>query len=106
MKPVTVDYTMADGETVPMSLNYGLLFKLRAKDKQAYKLYNETMSNAKDEPDFANAVILYAAYACAYLLDHDSVDDMTPMDEFMMSMSQDRQYNAQIAQELYAPNSK
>lgn len=106
MEIITTDYTMVDGTTIPLSLNYGLLFKLRAKDKGIYKAYNEALTSMKEEPEYGSAIVLYTAYACGHLKDHNDISDMMSMEDFFTSMSQDRAYNAQVAQEIYSPNQK
>ena len=106
MDIITTDYDMADGTRVPLSLNYGLLFKLRAKDKDAYKTYNDAMVHIQDEPEYNNAVILYTAYLCGHLLENGSLEGTMDMDEFFTNMSQNRQYNGRITNEIYSPNRK
>ena len=103
MEIITTDYEMDDKSVVPLALNYGLLFKLRSKAKADYDRYNEMLNQSKKEADLSNAILIYTAYLCAYLIDHDDIKDSIGFEDFLFTMSQNRQYNGNIARDIYSP---
>lgn len=106
MEPTYTPYEMEDGSIVPLSLNYGLLLRLRSADKGAYRLYKEALKQANDDPEYVNLVILYTSYTCGYILDNGNTDGLLSLEDFAFSMNQDRNYNGEIAKEISAPKQK
>lgn len=54
-----------NGTEVELSLNFALLYKLRAEHKDIYDKYMKIKNNLKTADDLDAAYILYTAYCCA-----------------------------------------
>ena len=107
MEYMTV-YRMNDGSSVGLSMNYGLLLKLRSKAPKLYSSYNAAQLKISKQEDIelGQAQIIYTGYVCAHLHDHDNLKGALSLVEFFCAMNQDRQYNASITNEIYSPNHK
>lgn len=99
-----IPYTLADGRDVMLSVNYGLLFKLREQNKAAYKRYNEAFKLMMTEPDFASAEIIYAAYLMGLIAETGNVKDAMDEFEFLSFMPRDRELNMNVMSKLVLPN--
>lgn len=97
------NFELADGTTVPLTLNFYHLYQLRNKNKPLYDRYNRTL-NAQSAKDYVydeldNMTILYAAYCCA---NFDKEDALTE-EEFLMLCGSDRQAVGNAIKGLLAP---
>lgn len=61
----TYNLTLNDGKEVKLSLNFALLYKLRAEHKDIYDRYMKIKNNLKGADDLDAVYILYTAYRCA-----------------------------------------
>lgn len=53
-----------NGKEVELSLNFAMLYKLRAEHKDIYDKYMKIKNNLKNADDLDAAYILYTAYCC------------------------------------------
>lgn len=103
MLNTTYNFTLADGSTVPLTLNFYFLYQLRSKNKPLYERYNKILSNQSkkdyeyDEID--NMEILYTAYCCANLNNEEKLSE----EEFLMLCGSDRNAVGKAIKALLAP---
>lgn len=97
------DFRLADGSTVPLTLNFYFLYQLRSKDKALYERYNKILSKQSkkdyeyDEID--NMEILYTAYCCANLDNQNRLSE----EDFLMLCGCDRKAVGNAIKALLAP---
>lgn len=87
-----VDYEMADGSTVKLSLTMAQLYKLRKKNKKTYDIVNSIIMGAGADI-VGLAEFIYGAYLC-------TVDDTPSFEEFLEIMNPSTEANAQAVLEL------
>lgn len=85
--------------TIPMTLNYKGLLKLRESNRELYDEYNRIYRNGVQE-DLDNLIILYSAYVCAC--------DDTPVsiEEFCDWIPDDRVEIGELVRKALVPNQK
>ena len=70
IKPVSIPLRLRDGQTVGLTLNFLLLYKLRVQNPEQYKrfftAYND-LSKKNADPVFFSLDIIYTAYLCYVL---------------------------------------
>lgn len=90
-----IDFELADGTIVPMTLTFYAIYQLKNKNKPLYDRYNKiSTKGAQDELDMVT--VLYAAYCCA---------NSEPMNEedFIMALGCDRKAVGEAIQKLTQP---
>lgn len=93
MTNTVFDFTLNDGTTVQMTLNFLNLYKLSNSDKKLYLDYNSKVTQGiKTELD--NVLILYTAYRCANL------ENYMNYEEFLAKIPCSRQEIADILGKL------
>lgn len=102
-KNTYIDFEMADGTKVKMTLQFYRLYMLKnANRKKDYDRYNDINVNGlKEELDLAD--VLYTAYLCANVKELDSC---MSKEEFLINMPEDRGYLIEKYQELVNPKKK
>lgn len=97
------DFKMADGTTVPLTLNFYYLYQLKSKNKAMYERYNKIMVNQSkgNYDDIENVEILYTAYCCAMLAKPELND--VQFEEFLMLCGGNRDAVGKALQALLAP---
>jgi len=97
------DFALADGTTVPLTLNFYFLYQLRSKNKSLYERYNQilTRQSKKDYSydEIDNMEILYTAYCCANLENENLLSE----EEFLMLCGSDRNAVGKAIKALLAP---
>lgn len=97
------DFRLADGTTVPLTLNFYFLYQLRSKNKSLYDRYNKTLNNqAKKDyvyDELDNMTILYTAYCCA----NTGNENMLSEEDFLMLCGSNRQAVGDAIKALLAP---
>lgn len=89
-KNTHIEFELADGSTVKLTLTYWLLAKLKGCRKDAYARYNEVMvKGAKEELD--NIVVLYAAYLCGVIEEDGDAKGAMSEEDFMRAVPYDPQ---------------
>lgn len=97
-----IDFELADGTVVQMTLNYLSLYQLKPKKKSIYERYNKIMTKGPEE-ELENVTILYTAYLCANVRNiEECMDEMT----FLSLMPSNRQYVGEVISELISPKKK
>ena len=97
------DFTLNNGEVVKLTLNFGALYKLRAKNKKLYDEYNASERKTADKfEELDMALIIFTAYTCANI-DNDSRYDM---ETFYGMLPDDREVLADMMQLLLNPQKK
>ncbi|MBQ3088995.1 MAG: hypothetical protein IJD21_00330 [Oscillospiraceae bacterium] len=92
IKPVSIPLRLRDGQKVGLTLNFLLLYKLRAQKPEQYKrfftAYNDLCKKNAD-PVFFNLDIIYTGYLCDVLgrgemlelaLDFEAFLNLVPVD--------------------------
>ena len=105
----TTPFELADGQVVPLVLTYRLLLALRAKDKAAYKAYNDARNKRSvDDVDILDYEIstLYAAYLCGVLAVDGDMDDAMGRNEFIDALPYDEREIGQAVSALTAPKAR
>ncbi|MDD3185949.1 MAG: hypothetical protein ACOX1S_05320 [Anaerostipes sp.] len=88
-----VEYKLEDGKNVRMTLNFGLLYKLRAADRKTYDNLNKVL--IKGQKEVLDSVdLLYGAYKCANLSESMSKEN------FIEKMNKDFGYNNESLKRL------
>ena len=87
----TIDFELADGTTVKLTLAFYMIYQLKAKDKSLYERYNKAMvkvssNDHKNFDELESITILYTAYVCANLNDENRMSE----EEFMILCGSDR----------------
>ena len=101
----TMEFELADGSTVTLTLTFGLLLRLRSKSKDDYARFNRViMEGPKDIID--STAIIYAAYLCAYIDDNGNFSGALSEDEFLELCPFDIELVSQISKALINPKSK
>lgn len=98
----TIDFELADGTTVKMTLAFYALYQLRNARKGIYERYNKIMVKGPQE-ELDNVVILYTAYLCANIA---NLDECMTEEEFMLSMSPDRKQVGEVLSTLISAKKK
>lgn len=62
-----IDFTLGDGTTVPLTLQFYALYKLQAADMPAFERYNKTQTQGAENV-FDIIGVIYAAYCCGAIL--------------------------------------
>lgn len=79
-----IEFEMADGTKVNMTLNYFALYQLKSKKTKTYDDYNKVMAQGvKEELDMA--LILYTAYLCGNL-----EEECMSYEEFLQNLPMNR----------------
>lgn len=97
------DFALADGTTVPLTLNFYFLYQLRNKNKSLYERYHQILARqskkdyAYDEID--NLELLYTAYCCANLENKNLLSE----EEFFLLCGSDRKAVGNAIKALLAP---
>lgn len=103
MKNKTITIQLENGETVGLTLTFGLLYRLRAKHKEKYEKYDKiVMEGIKDMMDYP--VALYTAYLCKCVEDNKE-PDMTE-EEFIQKLPYNMTEVVKIYGELYNAEKK
>ena len=102
MNAVT-ELTMSDGTVLKLTLTWGLLVKLRAKNKSLYKRFSSVITKGFVEDIVQALEIVYAGYICQYIDETGGTDDALTEDEFQAVAPNDIYEVIQAAQELIAP---
>lgn len=103
MLNTTYDFKLADGSTVPLTLNFYYLYQLRSKDRTLYDRYNRILANQSkkdyvyDEID--NMELLYTAYCCANMDNEERMSE----EEFLLLCGCDRNAVGVAIKALLAP---
>lgn len=97
-----VEFELADGSVVKMTLTFFSLYQLKGKNKVAYEKYNKIMTRGPQE-ELENCTVLYTAYLCANVADAENC--MSEL-EFLELMPVDREYVGNILQSLINPKKK
>lgn len=102
LKSVEREFELNDGQVITLTINFGLLYQLRAKNKEAYETYSKTiLLGSKDLFDLIQ--IIYVAYLCANINNLDSCMDF---ETFIDKMPADISEIAKVAGELTQPKKK
>lgn len=91
---------LQNGEKVNLTLNFASLYKLRAKDKKLYDIYNKAAAN-KEPDEIDNARIIYTAYVCA-----SSNDEIMSFENFLEVIPYDREIIGDAIASLLVPQKK
>ncbi len=97
-----VDFELADGTKVKMTLTFYSLYLLKSKNKNAYERYNKIMVKGPQE-ELENCTVLYTAYLCANIKEFETC--MSEL-EFLELMPTDREYVGNTLTSLIAPKKK
>lgn len=102
LKSVEREFELNDGTTIKLVINFGLLYQLKAKNKEAFETYSKTvLLGSKDIFDFIQ--ILYVAYLCANI---NAIDSCMSFTDFIEKMPPDVTEIANVAGELTQPKKK
>ena len=87
MTNTTYDFTLCDGTTVKLTLNFYYLYQLRNNHKELYERYNKIMqATGKDNLDILNmATVCYVGYMCA----NQGEENLLSEEEFYMLCGND-----------------
>lgn len=106
-RPTTQDLPLANGENVHLTLNMGLVYRLRKENRKIYEAVCRAMARGKDTDLVGEGMdLLYAAYFCGCMAEKSE-----PMeeDEFLTLLPDDPgEFFAMIdlAWSLVAPKKK
>ena len=102
LKRVEKEFKLNDGEVIKLVINFGLLYQLRAKKKDVYEKYSQTiLMGSKDIFDFIQ--IIYVGYLCANI---NEIDSCMSFETFAEKMPVDITEIVSVAQELTQPKKK
>lgn len=102
LKTVEKEFELNDGSKIKLVINFGLLYQLRAKRKEIYDTYSNTIiMGTKDLFDFIQ--ILYTAYLCANIND---LEKCMSFEDFIEKMPGDTMTIVSMATELTQPKKK
>lgn len=93
---------MLDGSTVPLSLTYDALYKLKTENPAQLDEYNRIMKDGtKTELDTTQ--VIYTAYLCGLIKTEGSAAGAMGYVDFLAMLSPDREYLASFMLKLVAP---
>lgn len=90
--------TLNNGKEVNLSLNFALLYKLRAEHKDIYDKYMKIKNNLKSADDLDTAYILYTAYCC------ENPDCIIDFVEFLQQVPPDNAIVYELFGKLISPS--
>lgn len=99
----STEIEMSDGTVLLLTVTWGLLVKLRAKNKEFYKRFSGLITKGFVDDIISALGIVYCGYLCAYLEDNDNLEDALTEDEFTALAPNDIGEVLNAAQELVAP---
>lgn len=103
LKSTTYDFTLTDGTSVPLTLNFFYLYQLKNNNRDLYDRYNKIMSamqSKKDNFDVIDTVtICYVAYMCA----NQNAEKVLTEEEFYLLCGSDMQSVGKAINALIAP---
>lgn len=101
-KNTYVDFELETGETVKLTLTFIALLELKEKHLDQYNEYSRIMmKGAKDELE--NLTVIYTAYLCALIMKDGDTDNAMDYEEFLTSVTPDREYLGTTLAKLVAP---
>lgn len=97
----TYDFTLADGTTVKLTLNFWYLYQLRSKHSGLYKRYTAIMQDTnQNNIDIVDmATICYVAYVCA----NQNAENMLSEEEFYLLCGSDVESVGKAVKHLISP---
>ena len=103
IKPISTELLLEDGSTIGLTLNFGLLYRLKSVNKAAYGGFFRAFGGAKGreaDPLFDSIDVLYAAYCC-----HCLRENVEPMgyEDFLSLLPQDMGQVMTLASTLISP---
>lgn len=102
-KNTVIDFELASGQSVRMTLAYKYLLALSAKNRKAYDEYNAIWNKKEGKrEELDNVRILYAAYLCASIQDGKDGEAMG-FEAFLDEMPADREAVNDAMMALIAP---
>ena len=101
MKNTFVDFELETGEVVKLTLSFYALLQLKNANKDVYARYNKIMTKGPQD-ELESITLLYAAYLCGLLLS-ECIDDAMDEEEFICSLTPDREYIMETIQLLINP---
>lgn len=90
--------TLNNGKEVNLSLNFALLYKLRAEHKDIYDKYMKIKNNLKSADDLDTVYILYTAYCC------ENPDCIIDFVEFLQQVPPDNAIVYELFGKLISPS--
>ena len=78
-----IDFEMADGTVVRLTVAWILLLQVRSKSKSDYERYSKLLLRGAGDDILAMLTILYVAYLCGYIDDNGSVEGSMSEEEFV-----------------------
>ena len=101
MKNTFVDFELETGEVAKLTLSFYALLQLKNSKKDVYERYNKIMTKGPQD-ELEGITILYTAYLCGLLL-NNKIDDAMDEEEFICSVTPDREYVMETMQGLINP---
>lgn len=104
IKPTSTQLLLEDGSTIGLTLNFGLLYRLKQENKAAYggffRAYGGGAKGREADPLFDSIDVLYAAYCC-----HCLREDAEAMgyEDFLCLLPQDMEQVMKLASALISP---
>ena len=101
MKNTFVDFELETGEVAKLTLSFYALLQLKNSKKDVYERYNKIMTKGPQD-ELEGITILYTAYLCGLLL-NGNIDEAMDEEEFICSVTPDREYVMETMQGLINP---
>lgn len=96
-------FELTNGETVPLTLTWGLLMQTRSKSKSDYTRFSKMVTGGISGDVLGSLTILYAAYLCGYIKEHGGTSGCMSEQDFIDLVPDNFRIVIEAAQNLLDP---
>lgn len=76
-------FELSNGESVPLTLTWGLLMQTRSKSKADYTRFSKIIAGGIGDDVLGSLTILYAGYLCGYINEYGDTSGCMSEQEFI-----------------------
>lgn len=99
----TIMFELNNGESVPLTLTWGLLMQTRSKSKADYTRFSKMVTGGIGDDVLGSLTILYAAYLCGYIKEHGGTSGCMSEQDFIDLLPDNFRIVIETAQNLLDP---
>lgn len=99
----SIDFELINGDTVPLTISWGLLYQVRSKSKADYERYSKMVSAGVKDDVLGYVTIIYMGYLCAYIQQNGKPDGAMSEKDFLDLVPNDMELVVKTANALLSP---
>ena len=99
----TVDFELADGQTVQLTITWALLMQLRSKSKSDYERYSKLVTGGIKDDILGAVTVLYIGYLCRYVQQNGTADGAMSESAFVELVPNDYELVIKTMNHLLSP---